>query len=277
MRALSHTFRNHWPEYLIEAAALGSFMISANLFAALLNHPESPLSPFLPNEFARRALGGLAMGMTAICIVYSPWGQRSGAHMNPALTLGFFRLGKIKGCDAFFYIVAQVIGGTLGVLVSAVVLGPVVSHPSINYAVTVPGPAGALVAFGAEFVISCGMMLMVLVSTNTRRTAPFTGLFAGMLVFLFITFEAPLSGMSMNPARTSASALPSGIWTSAWIYFTAPLAGMLLAAEIFLRWLGVAPIACPKLHHGMRPCIFCAHRPATRSIQAIPALAANRL
>ena len=76
--------RQHWPEYLIEAWALGTFMISAVCFTALLEHPASPVHQFVASGFLRRALIGLAMGVTAIVLIYSPWGQRSGAHMNPA-------------------------------------------------------------------------------------------------------------------------------------------------------------------------------------------------
>jgi aquaporin Z len=85
-------------------------------------------------------------------------------------------------------------------------------------------------------------------------------LFAGTLVFLYITLEAPLSGMSINPARTTASALPSGIWTSGWIYFIAPILGMLLAAQVYRGVSGTSHLACPKLHHGTKQrCIFCGY------------------
>lgn len=77
------------------------------------------------------------------------------------------------------------------------------------------------------------MMLMVLFMISTPKLARCTGLCGGTLVFLYITFEAPLSGMSINPARTVASALPSGIWTAGWIYFIAPVGEMLLAVEIY--------------------------------------------
>jgi aquaporin Z len=104
------------------------------------------------------------------------------------------------------------------------------------------------------------MMLVVLYATNTPKLARFTGLFAGALVALYITFEAPLSGMSMNLARTFASALPSGIWTSGWIYFTAPLVGMFVAAGLFRTANTSTRLACPKLHHGTKQrCIFCGH------------------
>src|SRR5207244_3703525 len=88
--------REHWPEYLCEAAELGLFMISAGLFTILLHHPESPVLNFIPSEFVRRMLTGIAMGSTAIMLVFSPLGKRSGAHFNPAVTLTFWRLGKVK-------------------------------------------------------------------------------------------------------------------------------------------------------------------------------------
>jgi aquaporin Z len=252
--------RQHWPEYLIEAGALGLFMLSAACFTALLEHPGSPIRQAIPSSDVRRALNGVAMGLTAIVLIYSPWGQQSGAHMNPATTLTFLRLGKVKPWDALFYVAAQFLGGLCGALLAKSVLGNVIEHPAINYVTTVPGMAGVAVAFGAEAAIACGMMLMVLFATNTPRLARFTGLFAGTLVFLYITFEAPLSGMSLNPARTAASALPSGIWTAGWIYFTAPILGMLLAVELYRLAKGLAHIGCPKLQHGIRQrCIFCGH------------------
>ena len=257
------SLRQHWPEYVIEAWALGTFMISASLFAALLEYPGSPVHSLIPNGAARRALVGLAMGLTAVALIYSTWGRQSGAHMNPATTLTFLRLGKMKPWDAVFYIAAQFIGGLCGVFVSRLLLGAILAHPSVSYVTTVPGPAGAGVAFLAETGIAFGMMLMVLVATNAPKLAPFTGLFAGALIFLFITLEAPLSGMSLNPARTAASALPSGIWTGGWIYFTAPVLGMLLAAHCYLGFRGGSRLACPKLHHGTgQRCIFCGFRPA---------------
>lgn len=180
--------------------------------------------------------------------------------MNPATTLTFLRLGKVMPWDAVFYIGAQFVGGVCGVLFSKLLLGSIIAHPSVSYVTTVPGPAGAGIAFVTETAIACGMMLMVLFVTNTPRLAHFTGLFAGALVFLYITFEAPLSGMSINPARTFASALPGGVWRSGWIYFTAPVFGMLLAAQVHRGVSNSSPISCPKLHHGTKQrCIFCGH------------------
>src|SRR5262245_47319389 len=144
----------HWPEYLIEGALLGAFMISAAMFTSLLEYPGSPVHQFIPNPHVRRALIGLAMGLTAIALIYSPWGQRSGAHMNPATTLTFLRLGKVTPWDAAFYIAAQFVGGICGVLLSKLSLPDVIGHPSVHYVATVPGRACAGVAFFAEGVIA---------------------------------------------------------------------------------------------------------------------------
>ena len=93
----------HWPEYLMEAALLGCFMVSACIVAVLLDHPSSPIYRSVPDPFIRRFLGGLAMGGTAILLIYSSWGRRSGAHFNPASTLTFLRLGRIAPRDAIWY------------------------------------------------------------------------------------------------------------------------------------------------------------------------------
>jgi aquaporin Z len=195
------------------------------------------------------------MGATAIGIIYSPWGQRSGAHFNPSVTLSFLRLGKVSGWDAAFYVAAQFAGGVGGVLLAASVIGMFVAHPSVNFAVTKPGPDGSLVAFVAELGISFLLFLVVLFTSNQRRTARYTGIFAGTMVALYITLESPISGMSMNPARTFGSALPAGEWTALWVYFTAPPIGMFAAAEIYRLVAGKA--RCAKLHHeNSKRCIF---------------------
>src|SRR5262245_6849007 len=114
--------REHWREYLIEASGLGLFMLSACLFVSLLEHPNSPIRHAVADPFLRRIPMGLATGLTAVAIVYSPWGQRSGAHLNPAVTLTFYRLGKIAPWDALFYVSAQFVGAVAGVGVAATML-----------------------------------------------------------------------------------------------------------------------------------------------------------
>jgi aquaporin Z len=250
--------RAHWPEYFIEAAALGTFMISACDFGVLLEHPSSPIHETLQDAaFLRRVLMGLAMGLTAVGIIISKWGQRSGAHMNPAVTLTFLTLGKIAPWDALFYILFQFIGGVSGVSLASAAIGPPLQHSAINYVVTTPGPGGAGVAFAAEFAISMLLMATILWASNSARLHRFTPLFAGALIAAFIAFEAPLSGMSMNPARTFGSAVPAGEWTALWIYFIAPTSAMLLASVLYRFLRGAHLVFCAKLHHSnSQRCIF---------------------
>ena len=258
---MMNSLRKHWPEYLMEAAELGIFMVSACSVVALLEYPGSPLHQLLPNPVFRRVLAGIAMGLTAICIVYSPWGKQSGAHFNPSFTLTFFRLGKIHAADALFYILFQFVGGVSGVVLSLWLVGSPVRHQSVNYVATTPGAYGLAAAFGGELLISFLQMTVVLKVSNHSRLARFTGLVAGGLVATYISIESPLSGMSMNPARTFASAFPGQLWTGWWIYFTAPLLGMLSAAQVHLWKQGKAGINCAKLHHqNNRRCIFCEYQ-----------------
>ena len=241
----------------MEAAGLGLFMVSAGLFGTLLFFPGSPIAEALPEPMLRRALMGLIMGLTAIAIIYSPWGQQSGAHINPAVTLAFWRLGKVATWDAVFYAAAQFAGGALGVLVVLALLGAIFADPPVSFVATVPGAAGIAIALLAEAVISFGLMTMILFTTNTPSLMRLTGVFAGCLVALYITFEAPLSGMSMNPARTVASALPGNLWHGLWIYFLGPIAGMLLAVEFYRLVRRTPEVICAKLnHHTHRRCIF---------------------
>jgi aquaporin Z len=250
--------RKHYPEYLIEAAGLGILMIAASIFTTILEHPASLIHQAITSPVLRRLLIGVAMGLTAILLIYSPWGQQSGAHFNPSVTLTFLRLGKVKPPDAFFYIVAQFGGGLLGMAIATNLLGAAISDPAIGYIVTIPGASGITTAFFAELVISFGLMMLILIVSNTTKLARFTGLFAGIAIAIYITIEAPFSGMSMNPARTLASAIPAQNWNAIWIYFTAPLLGMLLASEIYVRVKGARAVRCAKLQHPRhQPCIFC--------------------
>jgi len=250
-------FQQHWPEYLMEAAELGCFMILACVFTTLFEHPVSLVHGLLPSAMLRRVFMGIAMGLTAISIICSPWGKRSGAHLNPGVTLAFYSLGKIQGWDAFFYVLAQFAGGLAGVSLASLLIGGALGDPSVNYAVTMPGPNGPWVAFGAEFLISFLMIMTVLTFSNSKRLTRWTPLIAGILVATFISIEAPLSGMSMNPARTLGSAVRANQFSGLWVYFTAPVLGMLLAARLYRLRRGAHAIFCAKLHHhNNQRCIF---------------------
>jgi aquaporin Z len=225
--------------------------------ATLLDHPASIVRQSISSGVARRALMGLVMGATAIAIVISRWGKRSGGHFNPAITFTFYRLGKVEFWDTWFYVTAQFLGAVGGVALAKLTLRGALAHDAVRYAVTVPGTYGSTVAFVAELMISFVLMITVLFATNQKRLAPYTAYFVGALIASYYIVEAPLSGMSTNPARTFGSALHANYWHALWIYFIAPSMGMLAAGEVFLRvrW-GAAPY-CAKLHHANHErCIF---------------------
>ena len=257
--------RTHWPEYLMEAAELGLFMVSAGLFGTLLEYPQSPVHRAIADPLVRRVIMGVAMGLTAVGIIYSAWGKQSGAHFNPAVTLTFWRLGKVAGWDALCYLAAQFAGGLAGVLLVAAILGDWFLAPPVAAVATVPGAQGAAAAFVAEAAMTFLLMLMVLCVSNSARIARYTGLGVGLLLAAYIILEAQLSGTSMNPARTFASALPGNTWTALWVYYTAPPLGMLAAAQTYLWLRGRGAVYCAKMHHqNNKRCIFCAYRAASQ-------------
>jgi aquaporin Z len=251
------SLRHHWPEYLMEVGEVGCYLFVVCVVVTLLQHPASSVRQFVSSSLARRGLMGLAMGATAIAIVMSPWGKRSGGHLNPAITLTFYRLGNVEFWDAWLYAIAQFSGAIGGVALARYVLRGALCNHAVRFAVTVPGAYGSTVAFVAELAISFFLMIAVLFTTNRKGLAPYTPYFVGALLAIYYTFEAPLSGMSTNPARTFGSALHADYWHALWIYFIAPSMGMLAAGELFLRVRRGAAPYCAKLHHANNErCIF---------------------
>jgi aquaporin Z len=251
-----HNSRLHWPEYLMEAGEVAVYLFFTCVFATLLQHPASPFRHLIVTPIARRGLMGLAIGATVTAIILTPWGKQSGGHLNPAITFAFYRLGKVAPWDVVFYATAQFAGATGGVELAAFVLRVAPGTP-IRYAVTAPGVYGKTVALVAELTISFGLMIAILFLTNHQALARYTAFCVGGLYAVYITFETPLSGMSMNPARTFGPAFEISYWHTLWIYFVAPTLGMLLASSVFLRLRGGVGPYCAKLHHANnKRCIF---------------------
>ncbi|MFZ1882020.1 MAG: aquaporin [Rhodoplanes sp.] len=268
---LLEALRRHWPEYAIEGWALGMFMISASVATVLLYDPRSPTFGLIENEFWKRALMALAMAGTAAAIIYSPWGKRSGAHMNPAFTLSFWVMGKINTVDAVYYALFQFVGGLCGSLLSYVLTGGLLADPRANWAVTVPGPQGVAAALFSELIIAFILMFVVAVMLNSKFDQ-LIGIVAGGLIFLYVLYESPYSGFGMNPARSFSSALPADTWTAFWVYLIAPPTGMLTAVFVHSYVLGLpADFTQPKLNPNyVTRCIHSGFEPPA-AVQGHPA------
>ncbi len=255
-----------WPHLLIEAGGAALILLAASFFATLFFHPSSVIAAALPSPAVQRVLMGVAMGATVAAFTYSPLGRRSGAHLNPAVTLAFLRLGRVPPATAAAYISVQVIGAVAGIGVASLILRGLLAHPEVHYVTTRPGPHGAVVATIAEAAISTTMMLVVLAAVGARRLMRYAGAFSASLVALFITLESPISGASLNPARSFGSALGASEWGALWVYLVGPPLGMLVAAELYRRRPGTAetvvgsPAHCAKLAHDDGPCHFCQYR-----------------
>jgi aquaporin Z len=245
----------------MELAEVGLYLFFTCVFVTVLQHPASPIRQLLPNAIVRRACFGISIGVTIVAIVLTPWGKQSGGHLNPAMTFTFYRLGKMEFWDAIFYGVGQFVGATAGVAIASALLLGAPANSMIHFAATRPGMYGPGVAFIAEVAISFALMLTVLFTSSNNLLSRYTPYFVGALYVIFITFETPLSGMSMNPARTFGSAFRGRYWHALWVYFLGPTLGMSLAAEVFLRVRGGVGPYCAKLHHANdKRCIFCKGR-----------------
>lgn len=251
---------SRFPNYLIEGLLIAVFMLSACIAVSIAAHPRSPVARRISRPVARRVLIGIAMGATAVWLITSPIGRRSGAHMNPAATLAFWALGKVSPVDAACYTAAQFLGAILGIALARVMLGRIITDAAVNCVATAPArhtPHAVLTAWAAEFIISFTLLMTVLILGNRASTAALTPFAVGILVALYITFEAPLSGMSMNPARTFGSAVHARSYRALWVYFTAPPLAMLSAGAVYAAVMGRDHVYCAKLdHRGDEPCIF---------------------
>lgn len=244
------------PAYFVEAFGLGLVLLGAGTAGTLLH-----ASDFGP--LGQRTVAGAVLGASVLGLIYSPWGRRSGAHFNPAFTLTFLRLGRMRATTAYFYVLAQTAGGLAGILLTYLMFGDRFASPPVSFLVTVPLAGRVTAAFMAEALLAFALMALVLWISPRPRLAPYTGVVVSVLLAVFVVIEAPLSGMSLNPARSLASALVANTWTSFWIYLVAPSTGMLAAAEIYVRRYGLDPEECARIspHHARRPCVLCGRDP----------------
>jgi MIP family channel proteins len=167
----------------------------------------------------------LVFGLIIMVMIYAT-GHLSGAHINPAVTLAFTLTRHFSPRDAVAYIGAQVAGATAG----ALVLLSVWTDKPAHLGATVPTVAVGS-AFVYELVLSAFLMFVIIsVATDTRAVGAAAAIAIGGTVGLDALFGGPVTGASMNPARSFGPALVSGTWTDFWVYLAGPIAGAALGA-----------------------------------------------
>jgi aquaporin Z len=207
--------------------------------------PGTPLAQLVPDEGTRRLLAGALFGGMGALIALSPVGKVSGAHLNPAVTLAFWLWGKIDGRTAAGYVVAQVAGGCLGTV-------PIVAWGStgraLAYGATLPGAGWSTgAALAGEVLTTFAMVSLLILFLGFRELRRYTPALFPPLYAVMSFLEAPVSGLSTNPARSFGPALLSGRWDAWWIYWVGPLAGTFLAT---VAWSFLARrIEVAKLYH----------------------------
>jgi aquaporin Z len=189
--------------------------------------PRSPVVRAIPDPALRRLITGFLFGATGAAIALSEVGKRSGAHINPAVTLAFWLQGKMDGGLAAAYVVAQTVGALLGAL-------PLLAWDglgrSAGFGATVPGAAyGTWQALAGEIVTTFCLVLGLFLFLGHGRLRRFTPALFPILYAVMVLLEAPVSGTSTNPARSLGPAVIADAWAAWWVYWAGPALGAALA------------------------------------------------
>jgi aquaporin Z len=238
------------PWLILGAELIGTaLLVGVGLSIVIVNFGQgSPMAQIIPNAGERRLLTGFLFGSTGAMIALSPLGKESGAHINPAVTLAFWLMGKLRGSDALGYVLAQCAGASLGAL-PLLAWGSMGS--SVAFGATLPGTGyGVWLALLGEAITTFLLVTGLFFFLQHRQLRPYTPALFPFLYALMVFVEAPVSGTSTNPARSLGPALISGEWHGWWLYWLGPLLGTLLGVAAFrltgLRWLEVE---VAKLYH----------------------------
>jgi aquaporin Z len=244
----------HLPDYLAEYAGT-AFLLLVGLTAVAWDFGAgSPVARHIASAPVRRLITGTIFAGAGTLVVLSPLGRRSGGHLNPAVSLAFHRLGKMRTRDLIGYIAAQVLGAVTGALIVRLLWGR--RALSTHLGATQPGSLGVWMALVAEVLCTFALMTLILEFIDRPRLMRYTAYAAGGLVALFVVVEAPVSGTSLNPARSLGPAVLAPLYSSLWLYLIAPPVGAVAAALLFRRRKGRATPCAKLLHDDRHPCLF---------------------
>jgi len=224
--------KSDWKLFVAEAIGTG-LLLFFGLSIVIFNWGEgSVVAKLIPSEPARRLLTGFLFGLVGCLVTISPVGKFSGAHINPAVTLAFWLRGKIKSDTMIGYILSQLIGAVIG-SIPLLLWGK--QGKSIEYGITLPGNAGLTSAFIGEIIATGCLIIYLYVFIGRKRLRNYTPYGIPFLYAILVWAEAAFSGCSTNPARSFAPALIAGNFTDDWLYWVAPVIGVIIVT-IFFKW-----------------------------------------
>lgn len=246
---LTHWRQFHWAEY--GAELLGTaFVVFGGLSVVVFNFGKGlPMEHLIPNTSIRLLINGLLFAGTGSLVAISPLGKLSGAHLNPAMSLAFWSQGKMHKHDLGGYIIGQFLGAIIGELLLVAVWRGYAA--SVRNGMTLPGTGYSLwYVFLAEVSMTFILVLSIFIFVSSHRLMRWTPLMTWLLVATMVWLESPISGTSLNPARSIGPALVTWFWKDQWLYCIAPTLGAMLAAGTFrLLSMGGRDILTGKLFH----------------------------
>ncbi|MCE1188342.1 MAG: aquaporin [Ignavibacteria bacterium] len=206
-------------KYIVEF--IGAFFIVFCGTGAIIVHEA------FTNSISQQGIA-LSFGLTVAVLIYL-FSEISGAHFNPAVSIVFWRFKRLSGTNVISYILAQLLGA-----VSAAFVLHIIFPGNRGLGATQPvGPE--IQSFLIELLFTFLLMLAILQASSSRRIESHTGLIIGGIIFLEALIGGPVSGASMNPARSFGPAVVSGNYHSLWIYLAAPVLGAMSAGQVFSR------------------------------------------
>jgi aquaporin Z len=246
----------NWSEYAAEACGTG-FNLLVGLSAGVLNFsPNFPIAHLIPSHSLRLLITGLIYAGSGSLFAISPLGKLSGAHINPAVSLAFFARGKMHLHDFVGYLAAQFAGAIVGAWLLVWIW---CGHAAdVNDGVTAPGPGFPIwFVFVAEFGMTLALVLAIFAFLSSERLMRWTPFMTWMLVATLVWIGAPVSGTSLNPARSFGPSLVSWFWSYQWLYWIAPPLGSLGGVFLFRVLASERKVLTAKLFHVPHyPCIF---------------------
>jgi aquaporin Z len=246
----------NWTEYASEACGT-AFNVFVGLSAGVINFsPDFPIAHIIPSSSLRLLLTGLIFAGSGSLFAISPLGKLSGAHINPSVSLAFFARGKMHGHDLAGYLIGQFIGGFIGAWLLVGIWGPHAAN--IHYGVTAPGQGYPIwFVFLAEFGMTFALVFAIFIFLSQERLLRWTPLMTWLLVATLVWLGAPISGTSLNPARSFGPSVVNSFWYFQWLYWIAPPLGGLTAVALFYLFQRDRHILTAKLFHAPHyPCIF---------------------